>query len=91
MDRFLATGIAHNHTFHGRPIDQFDHLPPSAIYPHVKTMRLGLDDEQRKFDKETFRAEMRNADASTISTSHHCSDVRMFSLDPRWWTSFSTV
>ena len=36
---------------------------------------ISLDDEQLKFDKETVRAEMRNADASAISTSQHCSDV----------------
>jgi Ran GTPase-activating protein (RanGAP) involved in mRNA processing and transport/serine/threonine protein kinase len=39
----------------------------------VKTMRLGLDDEQRKFDKETFRAEIQ-----MLQRFRHPNIVRMY-------------
>ena len=49
------------------------HWRPSGMFLPKTT--ISLDDEQLKFDKETVRAEMRNADASAISTSQYCSDV----------------
>jgi hypothetical protein len=88
MDRFLATGIAQIHTFQGRPIDQFDSPSPPAIHPFVNTMRLGLDDGQLN---STERRSAPKCEMQMLQRFRHPNIVRMFSLDPRRWTSLSPV